>query len=137
MASTLFFCHKVKIKIRPSQLLCLVRHILDPFSVCVSLQILWEQTRVILCRLKLLQQLARVFFVTAQWEPLCKKLAGDGHKLVAVPENLVDLVWDDQPPIPANSVIVQPFKYTGSSTIISSQKTPRTVKLVDLLASEL
>ena len=51
----------------------------------------------------------------AQWDPLSRKLTGDGHKLVAVTENLVDLVWDDQPPSPSNNVIVQPAQYAGNN----------------------
>ena len=51
----------------------------------------------------------------AQWDPLSRKLTGDGHKLVAVNDNLVDLVWDDQSESPNNSVIVQPIQYTGKA----------------------
>ena len=55
-----------------------------------------------------------VFVVlSAQWEPLSKKLASDGHKLVAVSQNLIDLIWDDQPESPTDLVIVQPLNYSG------------------------
>jgi len=49
------------------------------------------------------------------WEPLCKQLSGHGLSLVPVAQNLVDLVWEDQPSRPLNPAFIQPDKFAGKS----------------------
>lgn len=56
------------------------------------------------------------FLMAAEtWRPLSKLLKSNGHHLVAVNQNLVDLVWQDQPPPPCNSLMVLEHSYTGKS----------------------
>ncbi len=52
-------------------------------------------------------------FSSAQWKSMKGKLENDGHKILPVSSNLVDLVWDDQPDTPTFPVIVQPAEYSG------------------------
>lgn len=47
------------------------------------------------------------------WKPLKKSLLSSGHSIIAVPINLIDLVWDDQPPPPLNPLLTLSEKYTG------------------------
>ncbi|KAH3787307.1 hypothetical protein DPMN_165428 [Dreissena polymorpha] len=49
------------------------------------------------------------------WKPLAKLLKSNGHSLVPVHQNLVDLVWIDRPPMPCNSLLVLEHSYTGQS----------------------
>lgn len=49
------------------------------------------------------------------WSPLKKNLLASGHSIVAVPINLIDLVWEDQPPPPLNPLLTLTEKYTGIS----------------------
>lgn len=49
------------------------------------------------------------------WKPLSKLLKSNGHSLVPVPQNLIDLVWEDQPAPPNNSLIILQDTYTGRS----------------------
>lgn len=39
------------------------------------------------------------------WRDLARELQGGGHSLIPVPENLIDLLWTDQPPRPAECVV--------------------------------
>uniref|UniRef100_UPI00398EF0B4 xaa-Pro aminopeptidase 1 isoform X1 n=2 Tax=Pristiophorus japonicus TaxID=55135 RepID=UPI00398EF0B4 len=50
-----------------------------------------------------------------QWKNLSKALRGAGHSLVPVKENLVDLVWKDQPSRPCKPLMVMDLSYTGMS----------------------
>lgn len=50
---------------------------------------------------------------TEVWRPLSKLLKSNGHSLVPVTENLVDLTWDDQPAPPNNAIIILDQSYTG------------------------
>lgn len=52
---------------------------------------------------------------TDVWKTLSKQLKSNGQYLVPVSQNLVDLVWDEQPDPPLNSVIVLPNEYTGKT----------------------
>lgn len=52
---------------------------------------------------------------TETWKPLSKLLKSNGHHLVPVSENLIDLVWDDQPSPPSNSLMILEQKYTGKT----------------------
>ncbi|WAR20846.1 XPP1-like protein, partial [Mya arenaria] len=49
------------------------------------------------------------------WTPLARTLKSNGHSLVPVAENLIDLVWSDQPDPPSNSLMVLENYYTGCS----------------------
>ena len=60
--------------------------------------------------------------VTAAWKPLEADLKSGGHKLVGVESNLVDQIWDDQPAVPCNPVIVLPERYTGNCRQTSIMK---------------
>ncbi|XP_013419296.1 xaa-Pro aminopeptidase 1 isoform X2 [Lingula anatina] len=56
------------------------------------------------------------FLLSAErWKELSKTLESNGHMLVPVAQNLVDIAWNDRPPPPNNPLIVQPLKYTGST----------------------
>jgi hypothetical protein len=52
--------------------------------------------------------------VADAWDTLHKKLTNGGFDLIPVNDNLIDLVWDEQPPRPSNLVITQPLKWTGN-----------------------
>lgn len=52
---------------------------------------------------------------TETWKPLSKLLKSNGHHLVPVSQNLIDLVWEDQPPPPCNNLMVLEPSYTGKS----------------------
>ena len=47
------------------------------------------------------------------WKPMDKILKENGHSLVPVMQNLIDLVWDDRPSPPQNPLMVLPDCYTG------------------------
>lgn len=47
------------------------------------------------------------------WKPLHQHLKKSGRSIVPVPQNLVDLVWDDRPPPPNNALLVLTENYTG------------------------
>ena len=51
----------------------------------------------------------------ASWIPLAKKLKGDGHELVPVNKNLIDVIWKDRPQPPSDKAFVQPIKFCGES----------------------
>ena len=51
----------------------------------------------------------------SSWKTLATSLEESGHVLVPVPENLIDLVWDDRPGPPQNPINPLPDKYTGQS----------------------
>ncbi|XP_033756738.1 xaa-Pro aminopeptidase 1-like [Pecten maximus] len=47
------------------------------------------------------------------WKPMCKHLKSTGHSMVPITQNLVDLVWDDQPDPPTNTLLILQDSYTG------------------------
>lgn len=49
----------------------------------------------------------------ASWKPLSAALEESGHVLVPVPENLVDLVWDERPAPPQNPINPLEDRFTG------------------------
>ncbi|CAH1783979.1 unnamed protein product, partial [Owenia fusiformis] len=49
------------------------------------------------------------------WKSLEKTLASSSHALVPVAQNLIDLVWEDQPSPPNSTLMALPLKYTGMS----------------------
>ncbi|ELU14220.1 hypothetical protein CAPTEDRAFT_169985 [Capitella teleta] len=49
------------------------------------------------------------------WEALNKKLQSEGLDLIPVKDNLIDLVWEDQPPRPNNRIFTQALKWTGQT----------------------
>ena len=58
-------------------------------------------------------------FPLADAETIQKALQPKGSELISLPENLVDLVWTERPPRPANKVFPLDVKYSGTSTIYS------------------
>lgn len=51
----------------------------------------------------------------SSWQPLSSSLEEAGHALIPVPENLIDLVWEERPPPPLNLINPLSEKYTGRS----------------------
>ncbi|XP_069165521.1 xaa-Pro aminopeptidase 1 isoform X2 [Procambarus clarkii] len=49
------------------------------------------------------------------WRDFARELHGGGHSIIPVPENLIDLLWDDRPLRPAKPVVPLEIKYTGLS----------------------
>ncbi|XP_037093227.1 xaa-Pro aminopeptidase 1-like [Pollicipes pollicipes] len=49
------------------------------------------------------------------WDTLAAELSAAGHSLRPVQQNLVDLVWNEQPARTSNAVLPHPVKYTGMS----------------------
>lgn len=39
------------------------------------------------------------------WRDLARELQGGGHSIIPVSENLIDLIWIDRPPHPAECVV--------------------------------
>lgn len=52
---------------------------------------------------------------SSTWVPLQTQLEASGHKLIPVGTNLIDLVWEHQPPATANPVIPLSHQFTGKS----------------------
>jgi Xaa-Pro aminopeptidase len=52
---------------------------------------------------------------TRQWNQLVTAFENEGCVMTAVKQNLVDLVWDDQPAQPSNKVIALDIKYAGKT----------------------
>lgn len=50
------------------------------------------------------------------WMPLFEQLQAAGHSLIPVKNNLVNLMWPDRPPRPANSVKHLSEKFSGKCT---------------------
>ncbi|GFO35709.1 Xaa-pro aminopeptidase 1 [Plakobranchus ocellatus] len=50
-----------------------------------------------------------------RWKPLSKELKSKGHELVSVNENLVDLVWSDQPDPPCSELLILTEQETGGT----------------------
>ncbi|XP_028828945.1 xaa-Pro aminopeptidase 1 isoform X1 [Denticeps clupeoides] len=48
-----------------------------------------------------------------QWKNMFKALAGAGHSLVAVQDNLIDAIWDGRPHRPSTQLITLGLRYTG------------------------
>eukprot|EP00743_Colponemidia_sp_Colp-15_P002289 GILK01002480.1.p1 GENE.GILK01002480.1~~GILK01002480.1.p1 ORF type:complete len:612 (-),score=125.84 GILK01002480.1:1751-3586(-) len=44
-------------------------------------------------------------------------LSKKGHELVPLTPNLIDSVWEDQPPAPKSTVFLHPVQYSGQSTV--------------------
>lgn len=53
-------------------------------------------------------------FYLDSWKSLSSGLKAEGHILVPVTPNLVDLIWEDRPNPPNNSIDHLPFDYTGN-----------------------
>ena len=53
------------------------------------------------------------------WDPLRKQLNGDGHSLVPIADNLVDVLWKDKPNRPSDPVIIHPLKFAGGNLLIN------------------
>ncbi|KAF5269135.1 hypothetical protein FQR65_LT02435 [Abscondita terminalis] len=47
------------------------------------------------------------------WQNLQQQLAAYGHKLVAVNDNLIDLIWTNRPPPSKNPIVPLELKYSG------------------------
>lgn len=52
-------------------------------------------------------------FSPSDFDRYSKYLSGYGHTLVSLPENLVDLVWEDKPPISLSELEVQQLAFSG------------------------
>jgi Xaa-Pro aminopeptidase len=52
---------------------------------------------------------------TRQWNQLVTAFENEGCVMTAVKQNLVDLVWEDQPAQPSNKVIALDIKYAGKT----------------------
>ncbi|XP_048406729.1 xaa-Pro aminopeptidase 1 [Stegostoma tigrinum] len=50
-----------------------------------------------------------------QWKSLSKAMKNAGHHLVPLKENLVDMIWKDQPSRPCKPLLVMDLSYTGMS----------------------
>lgn len=50
---------------------------------------------------------------TRAWNQLAAAFENEGCVMTAVKQNLIDLVWDDQPAQPSNKVITLDVKYAG------------------------
>ncbi|XP_043911881.1 xaa-Pro aminopeptidase 1 [Protopterus annectens] len=48
-----------------------------------------------------------------EWKRMSKALRSGGHSLIAVKQNLIDVVWTDRPPRTSNSLMVLGLKYAG------------------------
>lgn len=61
----------------------------------------------------------KVFFIffprrpADQWKNMSKALTGAGHSLVAVQDNLIDVVWTDRPERPSTQLRTLGLEYTG------------------------
>lgn len=53
------------------------------------------------------------FHFLEEWIDLSSKLEMSGHSLLAVSQNLVDLIWDDRPALPSNIIEPMSLVYTG------------------------
>lgn len=49
------------------------------------------------------------------WTPLSKLLKSNGHSLVPVYQNLIDIVWEDKPAPPCTNLIILRTIYTGKT----------------------
>lgn len=49
------------------------------------------------------------------WKPMCKHLKSTGRSMLPVTQNMVDLVWDDQPDPPTSSLLILSRDYTGKN----------------------
>lgn len=49
------------------------------------------------------------------WVPLRNQLESAGHKLVPIPQNLIDTIWKEKPKTPCNPVKPLPLQYSGKS----------------------
>lgn len=58
----------------------------------------------------------------SETKALREALEKNGGSLVAVKDNLVDLIWDDQPAPPLEAVTIQPDKYAGKLAKIKLQE---------------
>lgn len=53
----------------------------------------------------------------SSWKNFSSPLEEAGHSLIPVPENLIDLVWEERPPPPQNAINPLSDKYTGRSWV--------------------
>lgn len=64
--------------------------------------------------------------VSDQWKNMSKALASAGHSLVAVQDNLIDVVWTDRPERSSTQLRTLAPEYTGQCAIDASHTiTPR------------
>lgn len=50
---------------------------------------------------------------SSEYERLSKVLRSSGHELVSVKQNLVDMVWKNQPEMLTNDIVPHIIKYSG------------------------
>ncbi|RWS28994.1 aminopeptidase-like protein, partial [Leptotrombidium deliense] len=51
----------------------------------------------------------------SQWQPLSQQLESGGNQLVAVAQNLIDVIWEDRPAPPAAPIFPLPLSYSGET----------------------
>jgi hypothetical protein len=54
------------------------------------------------------------------WKPLQTDLEAGGLFLVPITTNLIDLMWEDKPPVPCNVIEPLSVKYTGNKECFTS-----------------
>lgn len=52
-------------------------------------------------------------YLSDQWKNMSKALNSAGHSLVAVQDNLIDVVWPDRPERPSTQLHALGLEYTG------------------------
>ena len=78
-------------------------------------------------------------YSTRAWNSLSSVFENEGCILTAVKQNLVDLVWDDQPSQPSNPVVPLDIKFAGKYiheklTAIRAKMTENNAKVVVVTA---
>lgn len=54
-------------------------------------------------------------YSTRQWNTMSSAFENEGCVMTAVKENLIDLVWEDQPTYPTNPLLALDIEYAGKS----------------------
>jgi Xaa-Pro aminopeptidase len=54
-----------------------------------------------------------MLYANSEWDTMKKELESSGRKLIAVKDNLIDIIWKDRPARPLNPAVLLPLKYSG------------------------
>ena len=57
-----------------------------------------------------------------QWTPLSKTLVSSGHSLIPIQPNLIDIIWDEKPLPPRNSIEPLGIEFTGKVNMSTKEK---------------
>ena len=57
-----------------------------------------------------------------QWTPLSKTLVSSGHSLIPIQPNLIDILWDEKPLPPRNSIEPLGIEFTGKINMSTKEK---------------